>query len=592
MTPFKRALLALALLGFVAGAVPLAIALANEGGHQRVLIAVFGPLTGWAFIGTGLFVWLQRPENNLGALMTALGFSACLAALRVATDPWVFVTGLLFIAVQWAVLLHMLLAFPTGWLRGAFDRALVGIGYASAVVVHPIQVPFQDTAHDPARGLPENPLLIESDPGLVEAVSRSRFWVGLALFAALVVILVRRWRAAPGPGRRHLAPVYLSGGLVMALLAAWYAAGLADASADLQEALEQARVVVLALVPFAFLAGLLHGRVASAAAISELVARLDAPGESRGGIRDALADALGDPTLAVAYWIPDRGEYADASGRALELPGPGSGRVATTIEANGERCAAIIHDASLRTDFELVRAVGAAASLTLENERLDSELRGKIEELRASRARILESEDEARRKFERDLHDGAQQRLVSVALRLRMLDANLGDDPRSAEELRVARRELDDALGELRELARGLHPTVLSERGLGAALEGLANRAPVPVEPLEVPEERLPERVEAAAFFVVSEALTNVARYAGATHSSVRVKREDGAAVVEITDDGAGGADPSRGSGLRGLADRVAALDGRLAIESPPGAGTAIRAWIPCSGEGETGPSG
>ena len=583
MTPFRRALVALALLGLIAGAVPLAIALATEGGHQRVLIAVFGPLTGWAFIGTGLFVWLQRPENNLGALMTALGFSACLAALRVATDPWVFITGLLFIALQWAVLFHMLLAFPTGRLRGALDRVLVGIAYVSAAVAHPAQVPFQDTAHDPARGLPENPILIAAEPDVVATISRVRFWVGLALFAALAVILIARWREASGPQRRKLTPVYLSGGTVMALLAVWYAAGLADAPASTQEALEQARVVVLALVPFAFLAGLLHGRVATATAISELVGRLDAIGERRGGIRDALADALADPTLALAYWLPERGAYADASGRTVALPEPGSGRVATTIDSNGEPLAAVIHDSSLQPDSELVRAVGAAASLTLENKRLESELRAKVEELRASRARILESEDEARRRFERDLHDGAQQRLVSVALGLRMLDARLGDDPDSAEELGRARRELDEALEELRELARGLHPAVLTDRGLVAALQGLANRAPLPVELAEVPAERMPERVEVAAFYVASEALTNVARYAGATHATVRVERSDGAAVVEVSDDGVGGADPSKGSGLRGLGDRLSALDGRLEVDSRAGEGTTIRAWIPWS---------
>lgn len=582
MRGLKGALIALGVVGFVAGAVPLAIALANEGGHQRVLIAVFGPLTGWAFIGTGLFVWLRRPGNNLGALMTVLGFSACLASLRVATEPSIFITGLLFIALQWALLFHLLLAFPTGKLRSAVERLLVGIAYLSAIVVHPIQVLFQDTARDAARGLPENPLLITANPDLVSTISRSRFWVGLFLFATLAMILILRWRAAGSLQRRRLAPVLLSGGLVMALLAVWYTAGLAGAGDGLQEALEQARIVVLALVPFAFLAGLLHSRVVGATAVSELAARI---GEGRHGSRDirtALAEALGDPALKLAYWLPERSVYVDAEGHPIELPRPGATRMSTTVESDGKPVAAIVHDSSLADQRDLVRAAGATASLALENERLQAELRAKLAELRASRARIVESEDHARRRLERDLHDGAQQRLVSVALSLRMLDSRLEGDPQAAGELEVARRDLGAALEELRELARGLHPAVLTERGLGPALEGLARRAPVPVEVTRVPDERLPDRIEVAAFFLVSEGLTNVAKYAQATRAWVSVRHENGSAMIEVADDGIGDADPSRGSGLRGLTDRIAALDGVLEVESPSGKGTTIRARVPC----------
>ena len=243
----------------MAGAVPLALALAEPEGHQRTLIAVFGPLTGWAFIGTGIFAWLRRPENRVGGLMVAVGFAACLGALRVSTEPWVFITGLLFIALPYAVLYHLLVAFPTGTVASRAERLLVGVGYLSAIVVHPVQVLFQDTG---LQGLPSNPLLIASEPDLVSTLSRSRFWLGLALLAALAVILARRWHAARGAQRSALAAVLVSGGLVMGLLGAWYVAVLAGGDADLQEALEEARVVVLATVPFAFLAGLLRSRVA------------------------------------------------------------------------------------------------------------------------------------------------------------------------------------------------------------------------------------------------------------------------------------------------------------------------------------------
>ena len=244
--------------------------------------------------------------------------------------------------------------------------------------------------------------------------------------------------------------------------------------------------------------------------------------------------------------------------------------------------AAIVHDASLDDEQELVRAVGGAATLTLENERLDAELRANVEELRASRQRLVDAEFEGRRQLERDLHDGAQQRLVSLALNLRMARSKLEAGEAGAEELlEGASAELDLALGELRELARGIHPAVLSDRGLDAALQSLASRAPLPVEVAELPGEPLPDKVESAAYFVVAEALTNVAKYSRASQATVRVAQLNGRVVVEVSDDGVGGADPAKGSGLRGLTDRVSALDGRLAVESEPGEGTTVMAWIP-----------
>lgn len=239
------------------------------------------------------------------------------------------------------------------------------------------------------------------------------------------------------------------------------------------------------------------------------------------------------------------------------------------------------HDAAA-DDPEPARGAGPAAALAHENERLNAELRAKVKELRASRARMIEAGLAERRVLERDLHDGAQQRLVSLALGLRMIEDRL-DDPSSARELlRVAGRELEAALGELRELARGIHPAVLSERGLDAALEALAGRAPLPVQVEAMIGKRLSEPVELAVYFVVSEALTNVAKYARASQATVRATRHDGRVFVEVSDDGVGGADPSKGSGLNGLADRVSTLDGNLEVRSEHAQGTVLRAEIPC----------
>jgi signal transduction histidine kinase len=230
-----------------------------------------------------------------------------------------------------------------------------------------------------------------------------------------------------------------------------------------------------------------------------------------------------------------------------------------------------------------VSAAGAAAALALENERLDAELRARYEDLRASRARLVDASDAARRRIERDLHDGAQQRFVSLALTLRLARNRLDPDSEAAGLVDRGLEELDAGLSELRELARGIHPAVLSERGLAPAIESLAARAPVPVEVSVLPAQRLPPPVETAAYFLVAEALTNVARYAQASEADVAVTRENGRAVIEVRDDGVGGADPRSGSGLRGIADRVAALDGRLHVDSPVGGGTVVRAEIPVS---------
>jgi signal transduction histidine kinase len=393
--------------------------------------------------------------------------------------------------------------------------------------------------------------------------------------------LVQRWRDASAPLRRAVTPVFLAGGALMLALAALLSVGLFERFGDnITMELFYACAIAFGLVPYVFLVGLVRGRWLRGRGLGALIRWLGQPHQA-GALREELGRALGDPSVELAYWLPESKQHVDAEGRPVELPPPGGARAVTEVERDGRRIAAIVHDPALLDDPDLVRAAGAAAALGLENERLDAELRAKVEELSTSRARIVESGYAARRRLERDLHDGAQQRLVSLALRLRMLRSRVKDEPEVVQELDSARGELDQALDELRELARGIHPSVLSDRGLDAALDGLARRAPLPVELGETPSERLPDRVESAAYFVVAEALTNVAKYAHATHASVNIRRHDGQVLVEVSDDGVGGADPATGSGLRGLLDRVSAVGGRLEVDSRPGEGTTIRASIP-----------
>ncbi len=560
-TSLRRALAAIAIAGAFACAILLALAIDSVGGHHRDLIAIFGPIIGGAFIGTGLLAWWRRPENRFGALMVALGFAYCLSGLIVTTDPWPFIAGLTLIALPYAILVHILLAFPTGRLQDRGARWLTGLAYLFATVGWWACLVLEDTTR---LGVPSNPLLIASHPDLFKTMANVRLLVVAALIAVLFVVLARR-------RRRGSLPVYLAGGLVLALYAVWGVFGVIGVDTPSQENLERARVIALALVPFAFLLGLLRSRVAGAAAVSELVGRLGQ--ERRANLRDELAAALGDPSLELAYWTPTG--FVDSDGAPFTVR---EGRVATPVE----NTALIVHDASLAEERELLDAVAGAAALALENERLAAELRASVKELRASRARIVKTADAARRAIERDLHDGAQQQLVALALSLRLARTRLERDPAEAGALLdAATRDLQAALQSLRELARGIHPAVLSDHGLGAALDALAQRFPFPVEIAAVPDERLPEPVEATAYFVVAEAITNVARYAGASHAVVTLERDEDALAVVVSDDGVGGADPTSGSGLRGLADRVAVLEGRLEVDSPIGEGTTVRAFIP-----------
>jgi signal transduction histidine kinase len=585
MRSLGRALIGLGLVGLVVGLLSLALILSSDFADLRGLFAASTLVVGWSFLGTGLFAWWRRPANRTGALMTATGFAWFLQAMTASGNEWVFTAGFAVNPFAYGLLIHMLVAFPEGRLTTRLQRRVVGLSWFVVTVMQFVLIPFIDPADfAPCDGCPDNALLVAGDKAVVDAIIGVQTVLAVIALVGVVVLLVRRYRSTPPAQRRTLGPVLWAGGLGMIATAVQLAVGASGAETGVAQALYVASIAVLASVPWAFLFGLRRSRFTRAGAVSELVARLGEGPERRGRLRDALADALGDPTLELAYWIPDREIYVDAEGASVELPRRGSGRAAAAVERDGALLGAIVHDNSLSEERELVSAASAAAALAIENERLDAELRARVEELRRSRERLIEVGLAERRALERNLHDGAQQRLVALALSLRLARGMVDEDPGGAGEmLDEAQLELAEATAELRELARGIHPAVLSDRGLSAALEALAGRAPLPVEILETPAERLPAVVEAAAYYVVAEALTNVARYARAEHAEVRITRENGRVTVLVADDGVGGADPVGGTGLQGLADRIAALDGRLEVESPPGGGTTVRARIPVS---------
>jgi signal transduction histidine kinase len=572
-----RLLASLALAAVVVGALATVAILRSNHVDHRGLVVGFGLAIGASWIGTGLFAWWRRPANRFGALMTFTGFAWLVNGFTAANSPAVFTFAVLFSSLYLAAFVHLLLAYPEGRIESRQQRRLVAFTYGLATVGPLPMLLFGVVGMDTQ---PRSVFELADRPRLGSALDGLTSGLAVVLVVYVLWLLASRWRVATLPQRRAMAPLLWSGMALMALVAVTLGAETFNGAGHVTNVFALLSQIVFASVPFTFLFALMRSRMAQGDAVGELLLALGrAPGT--GGLRGLLADALHDRSLQLLYWID--GRWVDRQGHAAALPADRDpARAWTAVELEGNRVGAIVHDASLAEAPEALRSVAAAAGLAVENERLQAALGARVEELRRSRARIVEAAFAERRRLERNLHDGAQQRLVALSLSLRLAHRQIRKAPEQAEALvAAAQEELTRALQELRELARGIHPAVLSDRGLQAAVEALAVRSPLPVRVVEVPGERLPEPVEAAVYFVIAEALTNVAKYADATEATVSVRRRNGHAVVEVSDDGVGGADPDLGSGLRGLADRVGALDGSLSLDSPPGTGTTLTAEIP-----------
>jgi signal transduction histidine kinase len=562
---FWLALWALAIAAEFGALVPVFF----PGDEQVEAVQVVYRLIGGSFAACGLIAWRRRPDSRSGLLMAAAGGGFFVSALLSQFDPPVAQTAGLVLTELWAPFFAALLLtlLTGGRFEATIDRVLVA-GFVLALwILQVVWLLFYEQDG--------NLLAIFPNAGIADAVDKSQRSLAGVVCVALAAVVALRWRAASRPRRRALLPS-VAGSAALLLFAALLTNDLVTGSRS--QVVLWAAVISLVSVPAAFLVGLLRSRLARGG-LADLFRDLKT---TRGGdLQGALARTLGDPSLVVAYRLPGSLGYADADGRPVLVPPVAADRSTATVESDGAELAALVYDASLDDDPELVEAVRAAAGMALENERLQAETQARLAEVHASRERIVAAGDAERRRLERNLHDGAQQRLVALSLQLRLLQGRVGDDPSAQELVSTASDQLAESLSELRELARGIHPAVLNH-GLAAALESLAARSPVPTTVSYEADDRLPEPVALAAYFVASEALTNVAKYAQASAVTVRVSQHAGSAVIEIADDGVGGADEAGGSGLRGLADRVAALDGRLRVVSPAGAGTVVTAELPC----------
>jgi signal transduction histidine kinase len=562
----------------VAATVPAVWLAARHAGDRPTQAgAALTLVVGISLLGCGLASWRARPENRLGAVMVATGFAWLAAQLAKSSTPALYTAGTAVQLVFIVGFIYLLVTFPSGRPGGRLDRIFVWSAVALAVGLQVGSMLFGSRSGLRCDGCPANLLRVaDADRAALGLLDLQRLLGGI-LTVSLIAVLVRRWLRASPPQRRAVLPVLAAGCLTLTALTCTVAGDLlGDPLGSLPA---NAFYYSFATIPIALLV-VLAQRHLDRGVVAGLVVSLGQP--SGADLRQALSDALRDPSLELAFWLPAEGRYVAGDGRQVELPPPGDVRHATLVERDGQPIAALLHDPALEHNADLVRSVCAAAGLALENERLAAELRARLVELQASRARLVEATDAERRRIERDLHDGTQQRLVSLAMSLGLLESRLADAGSARPLLSESRAALASALAELRELTHGIRPPLLVERGLPAALDELCRRAALPATlETDVPV-RLPDRVESAAYFLVSEALTNAAKHSHGSELRVRAVSDRGRLRLEVRDDGIGGASPAGGSGLRGLADRIEALGGRFTVSSPPGRGTTIDAEIPC----------
>ena len=561
----------------------LAYQLQHDDLHQSVARSVPAVIVAWTTIAAGLFAWERRPANRTGILLTTLGFAVLVRPWQYSQEPRLFTVGFALGGLVFALFGHVSLAYPSGRVTDRYELWLVRVGYTAVLVLPLLTLLFVDesTRLKYVPLAPESVLLVSGNPDTARTLEQAFVVVVYgALAACFIALVVRKLVLATPRARRLLAPLLLAAVVAGLRMFSEFLFTFVSPPPAIVGRLYWWQVAAQIALPLAFLTGLLSSRLA-AAHVADLIRDLDhVPPEQ---LRGALGRAVGDPTLEIAFWLPDRDAYADAEGKPVELPEGDRRRAVTRLDHHGEPIAALVHDPSLLDDPRLLESAGMAARLSLENARLAAELHAQLGRVQESRRRIVAAGDEQRRKIERDIHDGAQQRLVALALELRAAQLRLGNevDPAVEAVLGQAVDELQLAVSELRELARGVHPAVLTEEGLAAALESLAGRTPIPVS-VEAVEDRFPREIEAAAYFVACEALTNAVKHSGATAVAISALRRNGTLVVEVLDDGRGGAELTNGSGLRGLADRVEAHGGRLRVESPPGGGTRVIGELPC----------
>jgi signal transduction histidine kinase len=578
-----------ALLGAgLAAAAGVAVARSPFLAHPVVEGVLYGALI--AAMTTVACVALHRGiERRLWLVLLTLALYSATALDTLAT-PGLDAAGQIAWAAVLVVAVYILLSFPEGRLPDRVARGVVAATALGAVLVWGALLATAERLPEfmPAARCqdecPRNPVRILGGGATVGDVLAVASWsLTAGALIAVAVALTFRMRTAPAIGRRTISPILLA---VLAVAGTFAAAAVARAGGAAPATLERLgwfSTATSLTIPCAFLAGMLGARVFAGGALERLVARLT-DGAHDLDARRVLADALGDPSLTVAFWRPQRNEYVDVRGRPVQPPAGATGRSTTIVRQDGDPLAMIVHDAALDAEPGLVGAAGGAALMMLENARLEADLRASVADLRASRARLASAADAGRREIERNLHDGAQQRLVALRMRLADAEAQVVSDDGLRRSLGELGADTEETIDELRSLAHGVYPAVLVDHGLASALTSVALRAPLTVRVDVGLEGRLAPEIEAAVYFCCVEAIQNAAKHAGAGATvTVSVQAHAGRVAFEIRDDGVGFDvhDVHGGHGLTNLHDRVAAVGGDVHVASGHGAGTTVSGDVP-----------
>jgi signal transduction histidine kinase len=526
-------------------------------------------MVGVSCVAAGAVVW--RRSGVIGSRLALAGFLTFASALLRSNDSWLFTIGNAVEGLGVIVLAHVIVTYPSGRAETLLERTVVGSIYVGGGLVLLARATTTDFATS-CRGLcPPNRFYVGGYPGLFHGLDRASVVVIAALNVGAAFALVSKWRRASRARRRILTYPYAALALLFPMALVVHSGFDNRGPSTTASAVFDAMVL---LFPISLAAGLLRGRLARSAA-SDLLVELDRETD----LGAAARRALGDPSARLLRW--DHGHFVDTDGH--DAGEPGALRRRSVVERDGAPLAAIDHDDALADEPERLRAVLAAVGLAVDRSRLADAVHLQLDEVAASRARIVSAADAERRRIQRDLHDGAQQRLVgvSIAVRRARTRALRHGEEELADLLAQAASDVDTSLAEIRSLAAGLRPPLLDEHGLLAALDSLAEGALVPTTVDGHVDGTLAPTTESAAFFVASECLANTIKHAAATSVRITVHDADDTLVLTVADDGQGGATITDGRGLRGLQDRVEALRGSLDVHSTHEDGTTITVALP-----------
>ncbi|WP_223622219.1 ATP-binding protein [Microbacterium sp. EST19A] len=555
----ELALIFLVVLSVLIGVIVIAVGAGPEGSLFEVLefVALF-----WIWVAAGVCAWWRRPTNGIGGLLLVGAVSILIVSTGYLGVPGLVPLYMVFGSSTLAVAVHLLLAFPSGRLRGRFSTFIV-------VYVYIIAIGF-----DTARALAQ-------DTAAFGPLSFAQTWLGLSAMIMAAIVMARRLRAADPVHRRVLLPLFAYG--IIAVVGLPNVPNILFPLGAPAVLIISLQILLMAGLPIAFLLGVLLGSFTRTTPLEALSEWLAIRGASRPAVAQALATTLGDSTLRVVYWDAPQNRFVDEDGDEVVVDSSDSERGWLQVVVDEELVGAVAYDARIIAEPTPVRRAAEVLAIALDRERLTTQLLSSNEALTLSRVRIVEAADRERFRIARDLHDGLQMQLVLLAIEAQTI-ANSAPDSPMGGDIEGLRHGIDTAAADLRHLVHNVLPAALLEQGLVAATEDLVDRLAVPATlEAELDESTIATSTAHTAYFIVAEALANTVKHARASNVRVAMSQDDETMTLAIEDDGIGGARIGAGIGLRGLADRVEALKGTIDIQSSPGRGTTVRVELPCA---------